>query len=104
MLYCEELFFESLGETMVELADKVSEAAWKIKNLKDYDRRLERAARKFDEISSERHHERRRRQLVLRGRKPPRPDGQAARSVPAQGGPVQLRGRERGLETLGRWL
>jgi hypothetical protein len=54
MLYCEELFFESLGETMVELADKVSEAAWKIKNLKDYDRRLERAARKFDEISRER--------------------------------------------------
>jgi hypothetical protein len=54
MLYCEELFLESLGETMVELADKVSEAAWKIKNLKDYDGRLERAARKFDEISRER--------------------------------------------------
>jgi hypothetical protein len=54
MLYCEELFFESLGETMVELADKVSEAAWKIKNLKDYDGRLERAARRFDEISRER--------------------------------------------------
>jgi hypothetical protein len=54
MLYCEELSFESLGETMVELADKVSEAAWKIKNLEDYDRRLERAARRFDEISRER--------------------------------------------------
>jgi hypothetical protein len=54
MLYCGELFFESLGETMVELADRVSEAAWKIKNLKDYEGRLERAARKFDEISRER--------------------------------------------------
>jgi hypothetical protein len=54
MLYCEELFFESLGETMVELADKVSEAAWKIKNLRDYNGRLERAARRFDEISRER--------------------------------------------------
>jgi hypothetical protein len=54
MLYCEELFFESLGETMVELAHKVSEAAWKLKNLKDYDGRLERAARRFDEISRER--------------------------------------------------
>src|SRR5215212_113489 len=54
MLYCEELSFESLGEIMVELADKVSEAAWKIKNLEDYDRRLERAARRFDEISRER--------------------------------------------------
>jgi hypothetical protein len=39
---------------MVELADKVSEAAWRIKNLKDYDERLERAARRFDEISRER--------------------------------------------------
>src|SRR3712207_9247740 len=39
---------------MVELADKVSEAAWKIKNLEDYDERLERAARRFDEISRER--------------------------------------------------
>jgi hypothetical protein len=54
MLYCQELFFESLGETMVELADKISEAAWKIKNLEDYDARLERAARRFDEISRER--------------------------------------------------
>jgi hypothetical protein len=54
MLYCEELSFESLGEIMVELADKVSEAAWKIKNLEDYDGRLERVARRFDEISRER--------------------------------------------------
>jgi hypothetical protein len=54
MLYCEELFFEIRGETMVELADKISEAAWKIKNLEDYDARLERAARRFDEISRER--------------------------------------------------
>src|SRR5918912_282482 len=54
MLYCEELFFESLGETMVELAEERSAAAWKIKNLKDYDGRLERAARRFDEISRER--------------------------------------------------
>ncbi|HWI45582.1 MAG TPA: hypothetical protein VNT12_05360, partial [Rubrobacter sp.] len=39
---------------MVDLADKVSESAWKIKNLKDYHGRLERAVRKFDEISRER--------------------------------------------------
>src|SRR5215203_3936748 len=36
---------------MVELADRLSEAAWKIRNLEDYDGRLERAARRFDEIS-----------------------------------------------------
>jgi hypothetical protein len=54
MLYCEELFFESLGETMVELADKVSEAAWKIRNLEDYDGRLERAVRRLEEIFRER--------------------------------------------------
>ncbi len=36
---------------MVELADRLSEAAWKIRNLEDYDARLERAARRFDEIS-----------------------------------------------------
>jgi hypothetical protein len=36
---------------MVELADKVGEAAWKIRNLEDYDGRLERAARRFDEAS-----------------------------------------------------
>lgn len=34
---------------MVELADRAIEAAWKIKNLKDFDRRLERAARRLDE-------------------------------------------------------
>src|SRR5215210_4605300 len=39
---------------MVELADRLSEAAWKIRNLADYDGRLERAARRFDEISGER--------------------------------------------------
>jgi hypothetical protein len=39
---------------MVELADKAGEAAWKIENLEDYDARLERAARRFDEISKER--------------------------------------------------
>lgn len=36
---------------MVELADRLSEAAWKIRNLEDYDGRLERAARRFDEVS-----------------------------------------------------
>ena len=39
---------------MVELAAERSAAAWKIKNLKDYDGRLERAARRIDEISRER--------------------------------------------------
>src|SRR5919199_3694826 len=39
---------------MVELTDKLSEAAWKIRNLEDYDRRLERAAQRLDEISMER--------------------------------------------------
>ena len=39
---------------MVELADRLSEAAWKIRNLEDYDRRLERAAQRFDQISRER--------------------------------------------------
>ena len=39
---------------MVELADKVSEAAWKIKNLEDYEGRLGGAARRFDELSRER--------------------------------------------------
>lgn len=36
---------------MVEVAEKVTEVAWKIKNLEDYDRRLERAARVVDELS-----------------------------------------------------
>ncbi|MDQ4127554.1 MAG: hypothetical protein M3151_06355 [Actinomycetota bacterium] len=39
---------------MVELADRAVEAAWKIRNLPDYDRRLERAARRLDELSEER--------------------------------------------------
>lgn len=38
---------------MVELADRAVEAAWKIKNLPDYDRRLEAAARKVDEVLRE---------------------------------------------------
>ncbi len=35
---------------MVELADKTADAAWKIRNLEDYDRRLERAAQRVDEL------------------------------------------------------
>ena len=35
---------------MVELADKTVEAAWKLRNLDDYERRVERAARRVDEI------------------------------------------------------
>ena len=38
---------------MVEVADRAVEAAWKIKNLKDFGRRLERAARRVDERSPE---------------------------------------------------
>src|SRR5215213_9580336 len=38
---------------MVELVDKAGEAAWKIRSLEDYDGRLERAARRFDERSRE---------------------------------------------------
>jgi hypothetical protein len=34
---------------MVELTDKVAESAWRIRNLEDYDARLGRAARRFDE-------------------------------------------------------
>lgn len=36
---------------MVEVADRAVEAAWKIKNLPDFDRRLQRAARGVDERS-----------------------------------------------------
>jgi hypothetical protein len=36
---------------MVEVADRAVEAAWKIGNLADFDRRLERAARRVDERS-----------------------------------------------------
>lgn len=39
---------------MVELADTTAEAAWKIKNLGDYDRRLEEAARRVDALDRER--------------------------------------------------
>ena len=39
---------------MVELADRNVEAAWKIRNLEDYDRRLERAARRIDGLGKER--------------------------------------------------
>jgi hypothetical protein len=38
---------------LVELTDKVAEAAWRIRNLEDYDARLERAVRRFDEASRE---------------------------------------------------
>ncbi len=36
---------------MVELTDKIAEAAWRISNLEDYDGRLERAVRRFDEVT-----------------------------------------------------
>ena len=39
---------------MVELANKAAEAAWKIRHLDDYDGRLQRAARRFDEASKAR--------------------------------------------------
>ena len=35
---------------MVELVDKTADAAWKIRNLGDYERRLEKAARRVDEL------------------------------------------------------
>jgi hypothetical protein len=38
---------------MVEVAEQAVEAAWKIRNLEDYDRRLERAARRVDELARE---------------------------------------------------
>jgi hypothetical protein len=38
---------------MVEVADRAAEAAWKIRNLEDYDRRLKRAARRVDELANE---------------------------------------------------
>jgi hypothetical protein len=38
---------------MVEVADRAVEAAWKIRNLEDYDGRLERAARRVDELLRE---------------------------------------------------
>ena len=39
---------------MVETANRGDEAAWKIKNLEDYDRRLEKAARRIDDLSKAR--------------------------------------------------
>src|SRR5918998_4534103 len=38
---------------MVEVAEKAAEAAWKIRNLDDYDGRLERAALRVDELARE---------------------------------------------------
>jgi hypothetical protein len=38
---------------MVEVADRAVEAAWKIRNLEDYDGRLERGARRVDELLRE---------------------------------------------------
>ena len=38
---------------MVEVADRAVDAAWKMRNLKDYDYRLERAARRVDELARE---------------------------------------------------
>jgi hypothetical protein len=38
---------------MVELANRAAEAAWKVRNLEDYDARLERAARRIDELIRE---------------------------------------------------
>jgi hypothetical protein len=38
---------------MVEVADRAVEAAWKVRNLQDYDRRLERAARRVDGLARE---------------------------------------------------
>ncbi len=38
---------------MVEVADRAVEAAWKIRNLEDYDRRLERAALRVEELARE---------------------------------------------------
>ena len=39
---------------MVELVDRTAEAAWKMENLEDYDRRLEKAARGVDELDEQR--------------------------------------------------
>ena len=38
---------------MVEVANRAAEAAWKVRNLEDYDARLERAARRVDELARE---------------------------------------------------
>jgi hypothetical protein len=58
MLYIEDSSIIRLvinrGEAMVEVADRAVEAAWKMRNLEDYERRLERAARRVDELARER--------------------------------------------------
>jgi hypothetical protein len=36
---------------LVELTDKIAGAAWRIRNLEDFDERLEGAARRFDDVS-----------------------------------------------------
>ncbi len=38
---------------MVEVADRAAEAAWKIRNLEDYDRRMKRATLRVDELANE---------------------------------------------------
>src|SRR5918997_2447715 len=57
MLYIEGSSIRGLaqnrGEAMVEVAERAVEAAWKIRNLEDYDARLERAARRVDELVRE---------------------------------------------------
>ncbi len=57
MLYIEDSSFTkpaaNRGEAMVEVADRAVEAAWKIRNLEDYEQRLERAARRVDELARE---------------------------------------------------
>jgi hypothetical protein len=54
MLYFGRSTLKRRGGTVVELANKAAEAAWKIRHLDDYDGRLERAARRFDEASKAR--------------------------------------------------
>jgi hypothetical protein len=44
---------QNVGGAMVEVADRAVEAAWKIRNLEDYDARLERAAQKVNELARE---------------------------------------------------
>src|SRR5918998_958023 len=44
---------QNRGEKMVEVANRAVEAAWKIRNLEDYGRRLERAAARVDELIRE---------------------------------------------------
>src|SRR5918911_3826579 len=57
MLYIKDSSFTrpaaNRGEAMVEVADRAVEAAWRIRNLEDYEQRLERAARTVDEMARE---------------------------------------------------